>query len=718
MLEKSPAIVPALVLALAMPVAAIAQDTAGQQTVQVDQGDSLRIRLPVLIVTPQKEQEPAQDAPVSVTAASREALEGSGARTVSDISDRAPNVFFNEFTARKLSNARVRGVGSSPANPGVTTYIDGVPQLNANSSNLELLDVQQIEFVRGPQGAFFGRNALSGVINISSQRPSLRTWTGSATAPIGNFATGDVRAMASGPVITDKLGLGFAVGYATRDGFTKNPLTDNDLDSRSAVFGKTQLYWTPAANWDARFILNVERARDGDYALNDLAMLKATPFVAPRDMEGHTHRDIAAPTVQIHRAGRTIDLFSTTGLVWWETDDLTDLDYSALPLATRRNNETDRQFTQEIRVASARNAPITLSAGVSLKWQAGVSVFTQAYEQDAVNSYAAFVLSPFLNFPTTEQTPLSELDDRGFGAYGEGTFTFDDRLDLSVGVRGDREHKAVNSETFFTPLIAPPVSVRAERTFGEVSPQFTVGYRAQPGTLVYATASRGFKAGGFNPVSPQGKDSYDEEHSWNYEGGVKTMWFEDRLSVNAAVFYLRWRDMQVNSPNLLVPGQFFIENAAGATSKGIEVEMNATLAPGCDLFASLGLANARFDDGSSSNGVVVNGNRLANAPRYTASAGGQYSVPLPRSASAYVRAELNFRGPYFYDDANTAEQEAYSLTNFRAGVRGSRVFGELWVRNAFDTFYVPIAFAFQTPSGFVGESGAPRTFGVRAGVNF
>jgi iron complex outermembrane receptor protein len=495
-------------------------------------------------------------------------------------------------------------------------------------------------------------------------------------------------------------------------------VTDNDLDSRSAVFGKTQLYWAPAANWDARFILNLERARDGDYALNDLATLRATPFEAPRDMEGHTHRDIVAPTVQIHRTGRTVDVFSTTGLVWWETDDLTDLDYSALPLATRRNNEKDRQFTQEIRVASARDSAIALSDSVSMKWQAGVSVFTQAYEQDAANSYGAFVLSPFLDFPTTEQTPLSELDDRGFGAYGEATFTFDERLDLSIGLRGDREHKEVISESFFTPLIAAPVSLRAERTFGDVSPQFTVGYRAQPGTLVYATTARGFKAGGFNPVSPQDRQSYDEEHSWNYEGGVKTIWLEDRLSVNAAVFYLRWRDMQVNSPNLLVPGQFFIENAAGATSKGMEVEMNATLAAGCDLFASLGYANARFDDGSFSGGAAVDGNRLANAPRYTASAGGQYSVALPRSASAYVRAELNFRGPYFYDDTNIAEQEAYSLTNFRAGVRGRRVFGELWVRNAFDTFYVPIAFAFQTQSGFIGESGAPRTFGVRAGVYF
>jgi iron complex outermembrane receptor protein len=695
-----------------------AQDAAGQQMVQVDQNDSLRIRLPVLIVTPQKEEEPAQDAPVSVTAVPRETLDAAGVRSVSEASEYAPNAYFNEFTARKLSNARFRGVGSSPANPGVTTYIDGVPQLNTNSSSLELLDVDQIEFVRGPQSALFGRNALSGVINIVSSRPSLRSWTGSAVAPVGNFRAGDLRASASGPLVTDRLGLGIAMGYSRREGFTRNPLTGNDLDSRSALFGKTQLYWTPSANWDARFMLTVERARDGDYALNDLASVRAAPFEAPRDVEGHTHRDIAAPTVQFRRTGRTVDLWATTGLVWWETDDLTDLDYSALPLATRRNNERDRQFTQEVRVASARDRLLTLSDAVAMTWQAGAFVFTQAYEQEAINDYGAFVLSPLLAFPVREHTPVSRIDDRGIGVYGEATFTVRDRFDATIGLRGDVEHKEASLDSFFTPLIAPPVEVQAEADFGDVSPQFTAAYRASAATRVYATVSRGFKAGGFNPASPAGREAYGEEHSWNVEGGVKTMWFEERLSVNAAVFHLRWQDMQVNAPNLAVPGQFFIENAAGAISKGLEVEMNARLAPGCDVFASLGWADARFEEGSVSGGVAVDGRRLANAPKYTANAGGQYSVSLPRSATGYVRAELVFRGPYFYDDANTAEQEAHSLANFRAGVRGRRLFGEIWTRNAFDTQYVPLAFPFATPSGFVGEPGAPRTFGLRAGVTF
>src|SRR5206468_1038579 len=218
----------------------------------------LTTTLPPITVTAQKEPEDPQTLPVSVTAVLSDTLTRAALRTVSEAGWFAPNIFFNEFTARKLSNPRIRGIGASPTNPGVTSYIDGVPQLNANSSSIEFIGVDQVEFVRGPQSALFGRNALRGVINITSARPSLQTWSG-------------------------------------------------------------------------------ERARDGDYALNDLGSLRARPLHAARDVEGFTHRDILAPTVQIAYAGTAIDVATTTGFLKWKTDDLTDLDYTPLPLITRSN---------------------------------------------------------------------------------------------------------------------------------------------------------------------------------------------------------------------------------------------------------------------------------------------------------------------------------------------------------------------------------------------
>ena len=174
-----------------------------------------------MIVTAQKEPADVKAVPVSVTAVTNETIANAGIRIVSDAAFLAPNTVFTEFTARKVSNPRFRGIGSSPANPAITTYIDGVPQLNSNSSSIELLDVDQIEFVRGPQSPLFGRNTLGGIINISSVKPSTAKWTGSIVAPFGNFGSKEVRGSVSGPV-GGKAAVSLAAGRQQRDGYTTN----------------------------------------------------------------------------------------------------------------------------------------------------------------------------------------------------------------------------------------------------------------------------------------------------------------------------------------------------------------------------------------------------------------------------------------------------------------------------------------------------------------
>ena len=240
--------------------------------------DQLRLTLPPVTVTAQKEPEDARRLPVSVTAVSKDTIDRADIQIVSEAGIFAPNVTFTEFTARKLSNPRFRGIGSSPANPAVTTFLDGVPQLNSNSSSVDLLDVEQIEFVRGPQSALFGRNTLGGLINVASRKPTLGKWTGQLSVPFGNFANWELRGNAAGALIADTLSASAAFTYAERDGFTTNDVTDQDIDSRSGFSGKGQLLWKPADKWETRLIVTGERARDGDYALNDLAALRENPF--------------------------------------------------------------------------------------------------------------------------------------------------------------------------------------------------------------------------------------------------------------------------------------------------------------------------------------------------------------------------------------------------------------------------------------------------------
>jgi iron complex outermembrane receptor protein len=711
-----------------------AQSAAPSRNDQTTQTTPPTFQLPPLTVTAQKEPADPQRLPVSVTTVPSATLEEAGVETVSDAGIYAPNTHFSEFTARKLSNPRFRGIGSSPLNPSITTYLDGVPQLNANSSSLDLLLVDQLEFVRGPQSALFGRNALGGVINVTTRRPALGgNWTGSLVVPFASSAERGIRGAASGPIVGERLGAGVSFQYDQRDGFTTNSLTGNDLDSRSAFSGKGQVLWRPAEQFETRVIVSGERDRDGDYALSDVVGLRNNPYVTSRDFEGFTDRDVMGTTVHTRWDQGTLALSTITGFLNWRTEDATDLDYSPLDLATRRNLEESFQFTQEVRLASGANAPITLSDKVSLRWQTGVFFFTQNYDQDASNSFSTTFMSlfvepllpplPFPLPPVVHTSPQSELDDRGVGVYGQGTVTFGDRLDVIAGVRADHERKEAVLNSFMTPALPLPIfpsgSVNEERSFSDVSPQFAVALRLQRDKMVYGSAARGFKAGGFNPSSPPGSEAYEEEHTWNFEGGVKTQWAGGRIAANASVFRIDWDDLQLNLPDPFVPGQFFIDNAGSAKSTGVELEVIGRAREGLDVFGSVGYTRARFDDGVTIGLVNVGGNDIPNTPDFTTTIGAQVTRMVRQGTTIYGRGEVAVHGAFQYDEANTMGQDAYTLTNFRAGVRLGILTVEGWVRNAFDTEYIPIGFVYQfAPSGFIGEMGRPRTFGINAGVSF
>jgi iron complex outermembrane recepter protein len=703
----------------------------GQQQPQ----PGITVQFPPVTVVAQKEPADALRLPVSVTPVSGQTIEDAGIRTVSDAAIYAPNVHFTEFTARKVSNARVRGIGASPANPSVTTYIDGVPQLNANSSSIELLQMDQIEFVRGPQSTLFGRNTLGGVINLTSRRPSVGgDWTGSARVPFSNYDERGFEASASGPLVADRLGAAAAFHYRKRDGFTRNAITGNDLDSRSSFAGKGQLLFTPTDRWDVRLIVSGERDRDGDYALSDLAGLRQTPYTAARDFEGFTERDILATTVQADWRSSRVTVSSTTGVVSWRAEDMTDLDYLPVPVAQRHNREESLQFTQEVRLASPASVPVRLSDALAFRWQTGVLFFAEKYDQDAVNTFAP-QLPPGVSLEDLEalglsvspivivqQSPLAALDAVGVGVYGQGTVTLAGRLDVTAGVRADRERKQgvlISSVMPPIPIFPPDASVDSERTFSDVSPQFAVAYRVQPRQTVYGSASRGYKAGGFNAATP-GRELYAEEHAWSFEGGVKSSWAGGRVMTNAAIFRIDWDALQINLPDLLVPGQFYIDNAASAVSTGVEVEVNARVRSGVDLFGSAGYTRARFDEAVVLAGANVGGNEIPNTPDFTSVVGAQLSHLLRPGTTMYGRVEVAVTGAFHYDERNTQAQDTYALANVRAGVRMGLVFVEGWVRNAFDTAYIPVAFEYPAfaPSGFIGEMGRPRTFGVTAGVAF
>ncbi|MES2734781.1 MAG: TonB-dependent receptor [Verrucomicrobiota bacterium] len=667
--------------------------------------------LPEILVTVPKLGGDLLSLPLSATVVSGEVVDQNAIRNIKDAALYAPNTFVNQFSARKLSNPYFRGIAGSPLNPGVTTFFDGVPQFNGNSSSLELLDVEQVDFIRGPQGALFGRNTVGGLINIASRRPSLTTWGGEMETTFGNYNLYDFRGRVTGPLIQDQLGFSFAGGYSERDGYTRDTVSGSDIDKRSAYFGKGQFLWTPNEDLEVRFILAGESSRDGDYALNDLAALRRNPRQSSRDFLGFVERDVIMPTLQVTYHAESFDFTSTTGFVWWETTDATDLDYGPFPLATRFNTEKMATWTQEFRFSNPSDSPITLSDEIKLSWQAGLFLFYADYEQLAYND----LNPPISPIPGTLRSgSTAELVDKGVGTYLQGTLTFWDRLDITAGLRWDYEDKQAALTTFLNPVLAPGVDLSTERSFSQVTPQAAISYRVTPDLLTYFSFAGGFKAGGFNP---QGPVSYEEEQSWNYEIGLKGRALEGDLRFGLAAFYTDWSDLQLNQP--LGGGQFFIANAGDATSQGIELDLAYEVNSHISVFGSASWQDTQFRSGSTDGGVNLAGNTLQYAPDYNVSFGTQLDFPVTPNLNVYARADVQFIGSFNYNAQNTFGQDAYTLANFRLGVRGKKWFAEAYVNNAFDTEYVPIAFAYDfAPSGAVGENGAPITFGLRAGIKF
>jgi iron complex outermembrane receptor protein len=306
------------------------------------------------------------------------------------------------------------------------------------------------------------------------------------------------------------------------------------------------------------------------------------------------------------------------------------------------------------------------------------------------------------------------------GIFGQAVLTLRDRLDLTVGGRFDHEAKEAVLDSYLVPAIAPPTTVNGDESYSNFSPQVAVGYRVQPDVMAYASVSEGFKAGGWNPASPAGGEAYGEEHAWHFESGVKGGFASGRVAASAAVFYIDWADLQLNVPNPFVPGQFYIANVGEARSTGVEFELTGKPHPSVELFGNAGYTSARFGNGSVSSGVDVSDNLIPNTPSYTATFGANVEHPISDAVALVGRVETVFYGEMQYDDANTQSQDAYSLVNLRGGFRARYFFAEAWMRNAFDTRYVPVAFPYQgfAPSGFIGEVGRPRTFGVSAGVTF
>lgn len=665
------------------------------------------------LVTTRKRSEDLLEVPRSVTSIDAKRIEAAGLQNIKDASYLVPNVLVPEFTSRRLSFPYVRGIGSGQGEPAVANFIDGVQQLTVNSTNLPLTDVERIEFNRGPQSTLYGRNTIGGAISVVTQKPTNEMRVDSRLS-LGNFGFQEYEARFQTPLIEDGLYLGASIVHSRRDGYTENDLLNEDADSRDSWFGRAQLLWTPDDRNELRFVFHGERARDGGFVLSELNALRASPNRINQDFAGKIDRDIYSNSLVWTHEGDDLDVTSITSVQRWDIGEDADFDFSQIDGVRRFTREDQTAITQEFRVSSAEDADIELGDDLRLRWLAGVNGYWADSDRSARNVFrpgGAGILFPPSQVGTDFAT--GDFDDYAVGVFGQATLLVGKALEVTGALRYDYEKREADLNRSFTNSFGtlPTSSSKRSESFDAILPRLSIAYAISDDVRPYVVAARGFKAGGFNLTAPSGFESFDLEKSWTYELGVKTDWKVLDLVTTLSVFHIDWEDMQLSQFDASTGG--FVANAGESQSQGIELEAQMKPLEGLSILGGIGLLDTEFDRFRDSFGTDVAGRSLPFAPDFTGNIGAQYSKRFADDLMFRVAGEWVQVGKFFYDASNLG-QERYGLANFRAAVGDGRWDFEVWIRNAFDQRYQPIAFQANpaNPNFFVGESSAPRTVGM------
>ncbi|HEY4286675.1 MAG TPA: TonB-dependent receptor [Puia sp.] len=702
--------------------------------------EDLNLQLPAansqldeVVVTAQKKQELLQHIPLSVTALSQRQVSDYRLWNSKDITAIAPDLYSADPGDGRNATG-IRGITTTSYTPAVATYIDGVNQFSLDSYIFQLLDVERIEILRGPQGTLYGRNAMGGVINIITKQPT-NTFNGFAEVSIGNYGRQRYSLGFRAPLIKDKLFIGAAGLYDGRNGYYHNDFTNSSYEDQHSFTGNYYIKYLPAKNWD--LTLNVKHVDNRNHG--PFPLVADDPFKDPFVLSQNAVTTMIDNTIN---AGLSIN-YKGPGFIFssqtaWQQNyryytQPIDGDFSPLDALTINNNfgpdwNKTKTWTQEFKFSSP--------AGTTSPWNwtAGAYLFHNDAPVKQATHYgkdAAALGSLDSNFATINTTKSI---NKGIAFYGQVGYALTQRLQLTAGLRYDYEHQWENILGEYQPDGSSPITTTPDTSgktsFHAWSPKGTLSYTLSKDYLVYGSYSRGFRTGGLtqlssDPTTEPPLYAYRPEYSNNFELGWKMGLFRNLLKINLTAFYSNIHDAQ--EPTLILPDAITVtRNAGKLNSKGLEAEIATTPVKGLELNYNFGYTHARFDDLKlSQNGSVVDlsGKHQVFTPDVTSMLAAQYSYPLglytsrsnrrENQVQLVARGEWRYLGNTWFDLANTIEQKGYSLFNASLAIRTKNYSLSFWERNLTNKRY--IAYAYDFGAAHLGD---PQTYGATLGVKF
>ncbi len=568
-----------------------------------------------IIVTAQKRAERLQDVPISLTVATGEQVDKAGVNNVKDLAQLT--VGLNITNTGPQIQPTIRGItsltGSMGQDNNVAIYVDGVYQATTTGLNMDLVDIKNVQILKGPQGTLFGRNSTAGAILIDTLDPEYET-SGRIRASYGRFNDVSVQGYVTAPIAQDVLAINLVGAYRKSDGHLRdfqdrfNPAPLENYQFRG------KLLFEPTS--DLKFILGGGYSRISDpSAVHYIVPTRnptafQNPGLAYAATPGQTSLD--RPGVlqfDRYRANLTAELdvgFATLkSITAYVTEDyMSDQDSDGTPIGRSRNlvNSTAKTFTEELNLGGTTGR---------LDWVLGAFYFTQ----DNTNTFRAAGTAPNVSTIGTISAPRdTAANPRAWALYADGTYRLTDRLAVVAGIRYSWEKK-----TFITPFpitTTNPAQASAAQPYlpgGQVSktwdaftPRFSLRYEIADNTNIYASFSKGFKSGAYGSTLPTATvngiptsidNPAEPEKATAYEIGIKTA--QRNWSFSAAAFYYDYTNLQVQTASFLPPPAppilaSQLTNAASSEIYGLEFNGSVNLTDTFTLSGGLAWTHARY----------------------------------------------------------------------------------------------------------------------------
>lgn len=749
--------------------------TAAPQALAQATGDDAAV-IEEIFVTAERREANLQHVPVSLSSFSKEDLDSLQVDNIGDLQSLVPNLSIHVGDANNAV-VYIRGVGQIDSvaffEPGVGIYLDDVYLGRAQGAFLDVLDVERIEVLRGPQGTLYGRNTVGGAVKYVSASPT-DEFAADLGATIGNYNQADYKLSLSGPLIADKLLGRLTVAQLTRDGYSDNAFDGQDDGDRDTFFARGMLQYMPSDNVTIQVAADYTDADPNrsrtPAKITPISIMTVDPYTFGVSLDTYAADE---DPFSVNADFNTVEQTETGGvdlnLTWDVNESLTfksitsfrhvdygteiDLDGTPVNAFGIFYFSDQEQKSQELQLSYAADR-LSAVGGVY-------------YFNEEGTTFDGGVFSNFLIALSGD----SEFSTDSFAAFGQLDFDFTDRLTGILGVRYTDEEKDYmrRAEDFdltalagitFDPVtfdvsyanpellnpgsadlaldggigVPRPGADPDPASFDNVSLKGGLKYQLSDDAQMFVTVSEGFKSGGFNGRVSDGQlDPYDEETLISYEIGFKSQWRENRVRLNGALFHTDYDNLQVSSFEASADGSTFIPvftNAGAATISGAELELTALLGERLTLMANIGYLDGEYDEFFAEPDPVTGELRdvsdereIVNSPEWDTFLGFAYEVPLGAAGDLTIAANWSHRSKT-YLEINSSEnlaQSAYSVYNASIAFVSA---SEQWTvmlggKNLADEEYRTHAFDLSAfPGVELGYYNPPRTYSLSVSYEF